>query len=104
MFVYSRLIAAKGLFPCCITDDIFLHCYCQGICVVHNFKGTQTTTVKQKPKDPHGVPLMTFPRVESPLETLSAQVSHTDHLTLKLKDTVNCTELPCPPRFALLTS
>ncbi|XP_062903720.1 phospholipid phosphatase-related protein type 1 isoform X1 [Mobula hypostoma] len=44
-----------------------------GICVVHNFKGTQTTSVKQKPKDPHGVPLMTFPRVESPLETLSAQ-------------------------------
>ncbi|XP_032874099.1 phospholipid phosphatase-related protein type 1 isoform X9 [Amblyraja radiata] len=49
-----------------------------GICVVHNFKGTQTTTVKQKPKDPHGVPLMTFPRVESPLETLSAQVGDID--------------------------
>ncbi|XP_048383550.1 phospholipid phosphatase-related protein type 1 isoform X2 [Stegostoma tigrinum] len=44
-----------------------------GTCVVHNFKGTQATSVKQKPEDPHGVPLMTFPRVESPLETLSAQ-------------------------------
>ncbi|XP_078071453.1 phospholipid phosphatase-related protein type 1 isoform X3 [Mustelus asterias] len=44
-----------------------------GICVVHNFKGTQAKSVKQKPEDPHGVPLMTFPRVESPLETLSAQ-------------------------------
>ncbi|XP_078253015.1 phospholipid phosphatase-related protein type 1 isoform X9 [Rhinoraja longicauda] len=49
-----------------------------GICVVQNFKGTQTTTVKQKPKDPQGVPLMTFPRVESPLETLSAQVGDID--------------------------
>ncbi|XP_072443984.1 phospholipid phosphatase-related protein type 1 isoform X7 [Chiloscyllium punctatum] len=46
-----------------------------GTCVVHNFKGTQATSVKQKPEDPHGMPLMTFPRVESPLETLSAQQS-----------------------------
>ncbi|XP_067885054.1 phospholipid phosphatase-related protein type 1 isoform X3 [Heterodontus francisci] len=51
-----------------------------GICVVHNFKGTQATSVKQKPEDPHGLPLMTFPRVESPLETLSAQ-NHSASMT-----------------------
>ncbi|XP_069779600.1 phospholipid phosphatase-related protein type 1 isoform X5 [Narcine bancroftii] len=66
---------ARRSFP---SKDASLSIYCAlyatGICVVHNFKGTQTTSIKQKPKDPHGVPLMTFPRVESPLETLSAQV------------------------------
>ncbi|KAB0347946.1 hypothetical protein FD754_012803 [Muntiacus muntjak] len=44
-----------------------------GMCVVHNFKGTQGSPSKPKPEDPRGVPLMAFPRVESPLETLSAQ-------------------------------
>ncbi|KAB0373394.1 hypothetical protein FD755_015053, partial [Muntiacus reevesi] len=44
-----------------------------GMCVVHNFKGTQESPSKPKPEDPRGVPLMAFPRVESPLETLSAQ-------------------------------
>lgn len=46
----------------------------QGICVVHNFKGTHGAPSKPKPEDPRGMPLMAFPRVESPLETLSAQV------------------------------
>uniref|UniRef100_A0A671PGK4 Phospholipid phosphatase-related protein type 1 n=1 Tax=Sinocyclocheilus anshuiensis TaxID=1608454 RepID=A0A671PGK4_9TELE len=45
-----------------------------GICVVNNFKGTHSTPTKQKQEDYRGLPLMTFPRVESPLETLSAQV------------------------------
>uniref|UniRef100_A0A2K5JEK7 Phospholipid phosphatase-related protein type 1 n=1 Tax=Colobus angolensis palliatus TaxID=336983 RepID=A0A2K5JEK7_COLAP len=44
-----------------------------GMCVVHNFKGTQGSPSKPKPEDPRGVPLMAFPRIESPLETLSAQ-------------------------------
>ncbi|MBN3272740.1 PLPR1 protein, partial [Polyodon spathula] len=47
-----------------------------GICVVHNFKGVHGTPTKQKSEDYRGLPLMTFPRVESPLETLSAQVSY----------------------------
>ncbi|XP_043571586.1 phospholipid phosphatase-related protein type 1 isoform X6 [Chiloscyllium plagiosum] len=67
---------ARRSFP---SKDASLSIYCAlyatGTCVVHNFKGTQATSVKQKPEDPHGVPLMTFPRVESPLETLSAQQS-----------------------------
>ncbi|XP_039615662.1 phospholipid phosphatase-related protein type 1 isoform X6 [Polypterus senegalus] len=46
-----------------------------GICVVHNFKGVNGTPTKQKSEDYRGLPLMTFPRVESPLETLSAQVA-----------------------------
>ncbi|KAI2660105.1 Phospholipid phosphatase-related protein type 1 [Labeo rohita] len=49
------------------------HCS-DGICVVNNFKGTHSTPTKQKQEDYRGLPLMTFPRVESPLETLSAQV------------------------------
>uniref|UniRef100_A0A803JQB6 Phospholipid phosphatase-related protein type 1 n=1 Tax=Xenopus tropicalis TaxID=8364 RepID=A0A803JQB6_XENTR len=44
-----------------------------GLCVVHNFKGLYGAQCKPKPEDPRGVPLMAFPRVESPLETLSAQ-------------------------------
>ena len=46
------------------------------MCVVHNFKGPQGSPSKPKPEDPRGVPLMAFPRVESPLETLSAQVQY----------------------------
>lgn len=46
----------------------------QGICVVNNFKGVHSAAAKQKTEDYRGLPLMTFPRVESPLETLSAQV------------------------------
>ncbi|KAM9794749.1 phospholipid phosphatase-related protein type 1 isoform X3 [Syngnathus typhle] len=46
-----------------------------GVCVVNNFKGVHGATTKQKSEDYRGLPLMTFPRVESPLETLSAQVS-----------------------------
>ena len=53
---------------------IFLPLILQGMCVVHNFKGTPESTSKPKPEDPRGVPLMAFPRIESPLETLSAQV------------------------------
>uniref|UniRef100_A0A8C6X6X8 Phospholipid phosphatase-related protein type 1 n=1 Tax=Naja naja TaxID=35670 RepID=A0A8C6X6X8_NAJNA len=45
-----------------------------GICVVHNFKGTHGTPSKSKLDEQRGMPLMAFPRVESPLETLSAQV------------------------------
>ncbi|XP_048877013.1 phospholipid phosphatase-related protein type 1 [Brienomyrus brachyistius] len=44
-----------------------------GICVVHNFKGVHAAPVKRKGEEYRGLPLMTFPRVESPLETLSAQ-------------------------------
>ncbi|NWH88491.1 PLPR1 protein, partial [Aegithalos caudatus] len=44
-----------------------------GICVVHNFKGSHAAPSKPKPEDTRGMPLMAFPRVESPLETLSAQ-------------------------------
>uniref|UniRef100_A0A8D3C8X2 Phospholipid phosphatase-related protein type 1 n=1 Tax=Scophthalmus maximus TaxID=52904 RepID=A0A8D3C8X2_SCOMX len=44
-----------------------------GICVVNNFKGVHCAAAKQKTEDYRGLPLMTFPRVESPLETLSAQ-------------------------------
>lgn len=46
----------------------------QGLCVVNNFKGVHRSTVQQKAEEYRGLPLMTFPRVESPLETLSAQV------------------------------
>ncbi|XP_054042281.1 phospholipid phosphatase-related protein type 1 isoform X2 [Rissa tridactyla] len=51
-----------------------------GICVVHNFKGTHGAPSKPKPEDPRGMPLMAFPRVESPLETLSAQ-NHSASMT-----------------------
>nr|XP_027786761.1 phospholipid phosphatase-related protein type 1 isoform X3 [Marmota flaviventris] len=51
-----------------------------GMCVVHNFKGTQGSPSKPKPEDPRGVPLMAFPRIESPLETLSAQ-NHSASMT-----------------------
>ncbi|XP_077099388.1 phospholipid phosphatase-related protein type 1 isoform X2 [Siphateles boraxobius] len=51
-----------------------------GICVVNNFKGTLSTPTKQKQEDYRGLPLMTFPRVESPLETLSAQ-NHSASMT-----------------------
>lgn len=47
----------------------------QGICVVNNFKGVHTAAAKQKTEEYRSLPLMTFPRVESPLETLSAQVA-----------------------------
>lgn len=49
-------------------------CPSQGVCVVNNFKGVHCSAAKQKPEEYRGLPLMTFPRVESPLETLSAQV------------------------------
>ncbi|XP_068090447.1 phospholipid phosphatase-related protein type 1 isoform X4 [Hyperolius riggenbachi] len=51
-----------------------------GLCVVHNFKGTHSTPSKPKPEDTRGMPLMAFPRVESPLETLSAQ-NHSSSMT-----------------------
>ncbi|XP_058879401.1 phospholipid phosphatase-related protein type 1 isoform X2 [Acipenser ruthenus] len=51
-----------------------------GICVVHNFKGVHGSPTKQKAEDYRGLPLMTFPRVESPLETLSAQ-NHSASMT-----------------------
>ncbi|XP_067320466.1 phospholipid phosphatase-related protein type 1 isoform X2 [Anolis sagrei] len=51
-----------------------------GICVVHNFKGTHGAPSKSKPDEQRGVPLMAFPRVESPLETLSAQ-NHSASMT-----------------------
>ncbi|XP_064164233.1 phospholipid phosphatase-related protein type 1 isoform X1 [Anguilla rostrata] len=51
-----------------------------GIGVVHNFKGVHTTPSKQKTEEYRGLPLMTFPRVESPLETLSAQ-NHSASMT-----------------------
>ncbi|KTG01476.1 hypothetical protein cypCar_00017405 [Cyprinus carpio] len=52
----------------------------QGICVVNNFKGNPSIPTKQKQEDYRGLPLMTFPRVESPLETLSAQ-NHSASMT-----------------------
>lgn len=58
----------------CWPHFFFFFCITQGICVVHNFKGTHGAPSKPKPEDPRGMPLMAFPRVESPLETLSAQV------------------------------
>ncbi|KAM9840983.1 phospholipid phosphatase-related protein type 1 [Aulostomus maculatus] len=51
-----------------------------GICVVNNFKGIHSAAAKQKTEDYRGLPLMTFPRVESPLETLSAQ-NHSASMT-----------------------
>ncbi|XP_061488699.1 phospholipid phosphatase-related protein type 1 isoform X1 [Rhineura floridana] len=51
-----------------------------GICVVHNFKGTHGAPSKSKPDEQRGMPLMAFPRVESPLETLSAQ-NHSASMT-----------------------
>ncbi|KAJ8260947.1 hypothetical protein COCON_G00166700 [Conger conger] len=51
-----------------------------GICVVHNFRGVHTAPSKQKTEEYRGLPLMTFPRVESPLETLSAQ-NHSASMT-----------------------
>ncbi|XP_072510910.1 phospholipid phosphatase-related protein type 1 [Notamacropus eugenii] len=51
-----------------------------GMCVVHNFKGTRGSPSKPKPEDPREMPLMAFPRVESPLETLSAQ-NHSASMT-----------------------
>ncbi|XP_072260545.1 phospholipid phosphatase-related protein type 1 isoform X3 [Pyxicephalus adspersus] len=51
-----------------------------GLCVVHNFKGTHGTPSKSKSEDTRGMPLMAFPRVESPLETLSAQ-NHSSSMT-----------------------
>ncbi|XP_028319345.1 phospholipid phosphatase-related protein type 1 isoform X2 [Gouania willdenowi] len=47
-----------------------------GLCVVNNFKGVHCAAANQKPDDYRGLPLMTFPRVENPLETLSAQKRH----------------------------
>lgn len=54
--------------------NVGLSCTSQGVCVVNNFKGIHSAAAKQKTEDYRGLPLMTFPRVESPLETLSAQV------------------------------
>ncbi|XP_043924193.1 phospholipid phosphatase-related protein type 1 [Protopterus annectens] len=51
-----------------------------GVCVVHNFKGINSTPAKPKPEDPRSMPLMAFPSVESPLETLSAQ-NHSTSVT-----------------------
>ncbi|XP_075681760.1 phospholipid phosphatase-related protein type 1 [Rhinoderma darwinii] len=51
-----------------------------GLCVVHNFKGTGGAPSKPKLEDTRGMPLMAFPRVESPLETLSAQ-NHSSSMT-----------------------
>ncbi|TRY72772.1 hypothetical protein DNTS_006266 [Danionella cerebrum] len=51
-----------------------------GICVVNNFRGTHTGPAKQKQEEYRGIPLMSFPRVESPLETLSAQ-NHSTSMT-----------------------
>lgn len=62
-----------GIDGCSLTS-VFFPLILQGMCVVHNFKGTQGSPSKPKPEDPRGVPLMAFPRIESPLETLSAQV------------------------------
>ncbi|CAF91573.1 unnamed protein product [Tetraodon nigroviridis] len=45
-----------------------------GVCVVNNFQGVHRWSGQQKAEEYRGLPLMTFPRVESPLETLSAQV------------------------------
>ncbi|KAK2510597.1 hypothetical protein Q9233_017591 [Columba guinea] len=56
-----------------------------GICVVHNFKGTHGAPSKPKPEDPRGMPLMAFPRVESPLETLSAQCSMVRGISLNFE-------------------
>lgn len=52
----------------------FCLCLPQGLCVVNNFQGVHRWSVQQKAEEYRGLPLMTFPRVESPLETLSAQV------------------------------
>ncbi|KAF6327889.1 phospholipid phosphatase related 1 [Rhinolophus ferrumequinum] len=60
--------------------SIYSALYATGMCVVHNFKGTQGSPSKPKSEDPHGVPLMAFPRIESPLETLSAQ-NHSASMT-----------------------
>ncbi|KAJ3605027.1 hypothetical protein NHX12_027078 [Muraenolepis orangiensis] len=51
-----------------------------GVCVVNNFKGVHGAVAQQKTEDYRGLPLMTFPRVESPLETLSAQ-NHSASMT-----------------------
>ncbi|CAL8384277.1 phospholipid phosphatase-related protein type 1 isoform X1 [Gadus morhua] len=51
-----------------------------GVCVVNNFKGVHGAVTQQKTEDYRGLPLMTFPRVESPLETLSAQ-NHSASMT-----------------------
>lgn len=64
--------------PCYYEPALLLMLNCprtlQGICVVNNFKGVHSAAAKLKTEDYRGLPLMTFPRVESPLETLSAQV------------------------------
>ncbi|XP_051499315.1 phospholipid phosphatase-related protein type 1 isoform X2 [Apus apus] len=60
--------------------SIYSALYATGLCVVHNFKGTHGAPSKPKPEDPRGMPLMAFPRVESPLETLSAQ-NHSASMT-----------------------
>ncbi|XP_067251811.1 phospholipid phosphatase-related protein type 1 isoform X2 [Chanodichthys erythropterus] len=60
--------------------SVYSAVYVTGICVVNNFKGTHSTPTKQKQEDYRGLPLMTFPRVESPLETLSAQ-NHSASMT-----------------------
>lgn len=56
-----------------------------GVCVVNNFRGVHSGAAaaaasRQKAEPYRGLPLMTFPRVESPLETLSAQ-NHSASMT-----------------------
>ncbi|KAG9337937.1 hypothetical protein JZ751_027431 [Albula glossodonta] len=50
------------------------------VCVVHNFKGVHSALAKMKTEEYRGLPLITFPRVESPLETLTAQ-NHSASMT-----------------------
>ncbi|XP_061117127.1 phospholipid phosphatase-related protein type 1-like isoform X1 [Conger conger] len=43
------------------------------LCVVHNFRGAHSTLAKLRPEELRGPPLTAFPRVGSPLDTLTAQ-------------------------------
>ncbi|KAK1800587.1 hypothetical protein P4O66_005792 [Electrophorus voltai] len=54
--------------------SVYSAVYVTALCVVNNFKGAHSRPVKRNIEDYRSLPLMTFPRVESPLETLSAQV------------------------------
>lgn len=71
MVCHSQRLAGAACWS--LTQSLF-PLILQGMCVVHNFRGTQGSPSKPKSEDPRGVPLMAFPRIESPLETLSAQV------------------------------
>ncbi|XP_035235272.1 phospholipid phosphatase-related protein type 1-like [Anguilla anguilla] len=50
------------------------------VCVVRNFRGVHSAAAKLKTEEHRGLPLITFPRVESPLETLTAQ-NHSASMT-----------------------